>query len=465
MAKNPSPARFAPHNHDAEASVIGAILLDNRAFARVSELQPEDFHHPRYRAIFEAMRALAERGEPLDVVTLEVELRRQKLSSKASLATFSDVTAVVPTINNVEAYAARVRDMAAIRNTVVAMNNAMAEARMWGWSSVELVSDIRARLAQIELHVGDGTKTMWEVMKSTTDALQARAAAAADGHPGLIGIPTGLLELDALTGGITEGVLTVVAGRPSHGKSSLTRTFADAASERGVHVHVFSMEDTHQTYGMRVLSDHTRIDLHTLRTMNGVTHAQGQALGQAADKIAQRKTWFVDDDAGLTPEEIVARARRHAPKVVDGKRPKWLVIADYLTKVRVPRVRDEIEKVNYALEVTERFARDEGVAFVWVSQLNRECEKREDKRPMLSDLRESGRIEESAESVLLVTRPELYLSAKNDRHKAALAKWRGKGTCIVAKHKNSAVGEIDLCFDARTATYRNLDTRRDEEDY
>jgi len=251
--------------------------------------------------------------------------------------------------------------------------------------------------------------------------------------------------------------VTIVAGRPSHGKSSLTRTIADNANLAGCGVHVFSPEDRKNTYGMRLLADRSRVDLGRLRTMKGVTKGELNAIMDAANGVYQRRNWLVDDSAGLTSAQMAMRIRRRRR----GNQTR-LVVVDYIQLVR-ESARDMKDSVGLSIKNLAQVARDENVAMLVLSQLSRDVERRIDKRPQLSDLRETGELEQVAESVVFVMQPTKYLNPESTGDSEEMEKWTGKGLAIVAKHKNSSTGQAVLAWDGPTATYRDLATHDSRE--
>lgn len=237
------------------------------------------------------------------------------------------------------------------------------------------------------------------------------------------------------------------------GKSSFARTIADNVSAAGLGVHVFSLEDSATSYVYRCLSDHSNVELQRIRAMQ-VTRPEVVSMVRAAQDIS-RQNWVLDDSAALTATEIGIRVRRHKPRA-----NTKVVIVDYvqLMRSRSARVRNKGDEVAEAAEGLAEIARKENVAVVVLSQLSRQCEGRDDKRPMLSDLRETGVIEQIADTVLFVMRPEQYLDpdSEDQVERNEYARWHNRGITIVAKNKHGPTGQAELAFHAKTATYREL---------
>lgn len=436
----------------AELRLVMAAIWSTEALP--DELDPAAFGNSRHRLVLEAvlfLRGQSKRPTANLIFSLLKEWGKIGGWSELELAeTYGKRSAMTRSTANDWA---TVVDYHATRRVVAALADISGQAGVMG--AEDLLGLAYEKLSALRVGRLEDASTIGDVVKGTLKDLHARWEASERGEGSVYGIPTGLADLDELMGGISEGTVTIVAGRPSHGKSSLTRTIADNANRLGCGVHVFSIEDRKGTYGMRLLADHARIDLGRLRVMKGVTRGELAGLSEAASKAFKRTNWLVDDSAGLTAAQIAMRIRRQ--KRTNQTR---LVVVDYVQLIDDPRARDMKEQVGRAIKTLANVARDEGVAMVVLSQLSRDLEKREDKRPVLSDLRETGELEQVAESVVFIMQPTAYLDPNNKSHAEKLERWNGRGLAIVAKHKNSAKGQVELAWDAPTATYRDLDKRQ-----
>lgn len=427
----------------AERCVLGAILLRNDALDQV-ELDPEDFSQPKYREAFSAMLRLRERGKPIDPVTVCDETPEHA----RSLSMLSGMVADVPTADNVAHYAAIVRDKARLQRLSVSACMLLQRCHEAGAEADEVLAQGAAMVAESARVVRDNTVGMDRLV---IDAWKHLAALNEQREGGAVawGLGTGFQELDVLLGGIQRGVVTILAGRPSMGKSSLARSIAEQVVLSGRGAHVFSAEDSALSYTLRCLADAARVDLHRLRSVR-LNKGDLGSLRAAADKLYQPR-WLVDDSAGISSAQVAMRVRRHAEK-----NGTALVVVDYVQLLREQGAKDEREHVERAAVGLQRLARQENVGLLLVSQLSRACEGRPlaDRRPVLSDLRESGVLEQIADAVVFLYRDEVY----NPQTKTP-----GEGEAIVRKNKHGRTGTISLQWDGPTATYRPLERYRQAE--
>jgi replicative DNA helicase len=281
-----------------------------------------------------------------------------------------------------------------------------------------------------------------EILVEATRQVAAAVVARADGRDPEWLMPTGLLPLDRLIGGLYRGKLHVVAGRPSMGKSTLARTFAGNRFAAGDGVHVFSLEDDRIMYGLRVLADEGRVNLQRL-VQARITPDELSAVTLGADRViaAGADRWRVDDSAGISADKIAMAVRRHK-RTLNTK----LVVVDYAQILHEPDERERRQQIRRSAQVLHDLARDEGVAVVLVAQLNRGPERRDNHRPIMADLDEAGALEQLAYAIMFLYRDEVY-----NRETAA----RGEGEVIVAKIKQGPTGTAALRWDRETATYRN----------
>lgn len=434
-----------PNHPEAETSVLGAILLrENDALAQV-DLEPDAFFDPKHRAIFEAMRVIADRGGKVEILGVEAELaRREVLRSVGGLEYLSKLLHEAFTDANIAHYAALVAEAARKRAVISGLSDALELARK-GSDADEVLEAAYANLNRVGLGQRDNARSIGEWTKVALQRLNDATAATSAG--GLVGIPTGLRDVDAQLGGLRRGIVTLLGARPSAGKSAIARVIAGGAHRAGVGGHVFQMEDTGDVYAMRELSDRSHVNLHALNT-GRVNSADVSAVLTHAEDLHRAGGWIVDDSAALSSAQIAMRVRKHKRANRTG-----LVVVDYVQLMSEPSVKSprEMDRLTFAIRGLARIAREEDVAMLVLSQLSRKLEDRPDKRPNLADLRESGELEQVARVVLFPFRPEVY--AKTPAEKAAL---RGQASLIVAKNTHGkAHFEIPLYWDGATATYRD----------
>lgn len=426
----------AAWDYVAEQSVIGAALLSSDVIYRVN-LQSSDFFDPRYGKIWEAMQRLVAAEKPAnDPLLVQDELNRE--TQGIGLSVLSECIQAVPTSDNVEHYAGIVTAHATTRRIRSLLSNLVTS----GLEGEELLHKTLEAVTGLTSGRADGAVSMSDCMTSTVEELLHELDQKRQGNAANLGLSTGLNELDDYLGGIQVGVVTIIGGRPSMGKSSLARTIADNVNDAGAGVHVFSLEDRRTAYARRALSDFARVDLHRINTLR-MTDEDISRIREAERAFRFKKQWLVDDVAGLSARDIALRVRRH---IRENK--TRLVVVDYVQLMRerdAPRADSRVQ-VKLAIEGLHELARRENVAMLVLSQLNRDLEKRDDKRPELSDLREAGDLEQVADAVVFCYRDEVYHPQTNQK---------GIGEIIVRKNKHGRVGTGRLHWDASTATFRN----------
>lgn len=419
---------------DAERSVLGAVLLRNQALDAVANLAPEHFHDPKNREVFAAYRALAEASKPIDPVTVERQLEQAgKLKAVGGIAYLTDLLGLVPTADNVAAYATIVRRAAAERELAAGLAEALGKLRGHDDVLDEVVQDI-SRLAA-DTHDGVGGEDRHATMAELAPAVWSEMRERID-HATTSGIPTGFPSLDVMVH-LRPNVLSILGGRTSTGKSAFARSIADNVSVRGVGVHYFSLEDAREMLVERQLADMARVNLHALGS--GMTAQKAGDLAIAVNALSKRRSWAVDDAADMTPQQIGAAVRRRKAEL-----RTELVVVDYVQLVRAEG-KNEVERVTNATRGLLRVAREEHVALLLLSQIGRETEK-ENRAPRLSDLSWSGALEQKASVVLLL-----------HREKGDASKWEAsRAHCIVAKNKHGKKDvTVELHFDEATATWRD----------
>ena len=426
--------RVPPHSVEAEQAVLGGLMLDNGAWDRVADLLgEEDFYRHDHRLIFRAIGELAAQSAPFDVVTVSERLEALgALDEAGGLAYLGTLAQNTPSAANIGAYAEIVRDHAVARQLIqvgTAIANSVYERE--GRSTAELL-DHAERLVFEIAERGKRRRGSFSSLEDLLRGVMKRIEDLFEQDSPITGIPTGFTDLDLLTSGLQPADLIIVAGRPSMGKTSFALNLAEhAALKRKLPVAVFSMEMPGEQLAMRLLASVGRIDQHKLRT-GRLGDDDWPRLAHAVGQLSEMPI-YIDDTSALTPTELRARARRLKREHGIG-----LVVVDYLQLMQVPG-----HKENRATEISEisrslkALARELAVPVIALSQLNRSLEQRPNKRPVMSDLRESGSIEQDADVIVFIYRDEVYNEDSPDK---------GTAEIIVAKQRNGPIGTVRLAF-------------------
>lgn len=433
--------RTPPQDIAAEQSVLGAMLLSKDAIADVVELlRGPDFYRPAHETIYDTILELYGRGEPADAVTLSAELQKRGDLTRVGGAPYvHTLVAGVPTAANAAYYAEIVRERAILRRLVEA-GTRIVQMGYGGEGDIDVVVDrAQAEVFGVsERRTAEDYLPLSEVLEGTLDEIEAISA-----HDGsLVGVPTGFADLDALTNGLHSGQLVIVAARPAIGKSTLALDIARSASlHHGLASVVFSLEMGRNEITMRMLAAEAKVPLHHMRS--------GTMTDQDWDRIARttgtvsNAPLFIDDSPNMTMMEIRAKCRRLKQR--HGLR---LIVLDYLQLMssgkRVESRQVEVSEFSRSLKL---LAKELDVPVVALSQLNRGPEQRTDKRPMLSDLRESGSLEQDADMVVLLHREDAY---EKESPRA------GEADFIVAKHRNGPTGTITVAFQGHYSRFVDM---------
>ncbi len=436
--------RTPPHSVEAEQAVLGGLMLDANAWDAVADVvTATDFYRRDHRLIFEAIAEVAENRGSCDAVTVSENLERKgRLDEIGGLAYLGTVARDTPSAANVRAYAEIIRERSILRQLVAAGGEIAAAAiDSRGRPASELVDDAERRVFEIAERGSRGKSgfiAIRDVLPQTIDRLDLLHQS-----PGEIrGVPTGFTQLDRKTTGLQAGDFVVIAGRPSMGKSTLAVNIAEnAAIAKGVPAAIFSMEMSAEQLTLRLISSLGRVNQTHLRTGNFSEEDWSRIQGAMAQLSGA--PLYVDESPALTPTEVRARARR-----LKRERGLGLIVVDYLQLMQVSGTKEnratEISEISRSLKA---LAKELQVPVVALSQLNRAVEQRTDKRPVMSDLRESGAIEQDSDLILLIYREELY-DPNTTR--------RGVADIIIAKQRNGPVGEVQLTFLGEYTRFENL---------
>ncbi|MBK6922186.1 MAG: replicative DNA helicase [Deltaproteobacteria bacterium] len=463
-------SRPLPHNKEAESAVLGGVLLRNEALGDViASITDEDFYVPAHRAVFRAMVKLSDRGQPIDIVTLESQLRAtDEMNLVGGIEGLGRLADRYASSHNVGAYAELVRQSAAVRNLVVAAQEIAEEGREELPDVDEFIDSAEKRLLEVNQRGRQGSyRSAKDLIHGVFENITERAKLK---NP-ITGVPTTFTKLDEMTGGLQPGDLIILAARPSMGKTALALNFAqNACITQARHMHLpeeerpsryptlfFSLEMSAQQLIERILCSEARVDAGKLRG-GRLIEQEFAELVRAADRI-YRAPLFIDDSASPTILEIRARARRFRqdrqifPPAPEGKRPPLgLIVVDYLQLCRGGKGRydvreQEISEISRGLKA---IAKELHVPIIALSQLNRGVDSRADHRPQLSDLRESGAIEQDADVIMFIYREERYMT-EEEKRKAV----EGASEVIIGKQRNGPTGTVHLTFVGKHTRFEN----------
>lgn len=423
--------RIPPQNIEAEQAVLGAILLEKDALFKVIEfLTPEDFYRSAHQRIFRAMQEVSESGEPVDLITITADLQNKKiLEEVGGVSYLTDLANSVPTAANIEYYAKIVEEKAILRRLI----KVATEIASTGYSESEEISHIigNAEKKIIELsqkRINDGFVPIKDVLMETMDRIEFLH----NKKGGITGIPSGFTDLDRMTSGFQKSDLIIIAARPSVGKTAFALNVAQNVAARAKEtVAIFSLEMSAQQLVQRMIASEGNIDGHKLRT-GLMEENDWQKLTMAMSTLSEAPI-YIDDTPGINVYDIRAKARR-----LKAEKGLGLILIDYLQLIhgrgKSDNRQQEISEISRQLK---GIARELEVPVIALSQLSRAVEQRQDKRPMLSDIRESGSIEQDADIVAFLYRDDYYNQESEKQNIIEI---------IIAKQRNGPVGKVELVF-------------------
>ncbi|TMM18928.1 MAG: replicative DNA helicase [Actinobacteria bacterium] len=441
-----------PHNLEAEQSVLGAILLSDRSlYALVIEegLRPEDFYRGHHGSIYEAMLALYHESEPVDVLTVTDRLRQMgKLEQVGGPASVDELTGIVPAAGHARRYAQIVRENALLRRLLRASYEIQESVLDHQAAPRELVE--QAERAMLEVARDDrhqDFRTIEDVLHDELDKLHSLSREGTS----LTGTPSGFGKLDEITGGFQRGNLIIIAARPAMGKSALVCNMAENAAlhpEQPRPVALFSLEMAESELAQRFVASQAMIKGDELRK-GRVAEQRWPKILKASQRLAAAQLW-VDDSSDVGLLEVRAKARRLHGQCEEGL---GLIIVDYLQLMRTEsRYDNRVTAIGELSRGLKILARELEVPVIAISQLSRAVEQRSPKKPMLSDLRESGNLEQDADLVMFLYRDEYYEKENSERP--------GEADLIIAKHRNGATGDVVLTFRAEYPKFMNYAPER-----
>jgi replicative DNA helicase len=438
--------KMPPHSMESEHAVLGGLLLDNDTWDRVSEkVVAQDFYSRAHRIIFESFAVLVETGEPVDLITLSEALENtQQLDEVGGFVYLAEMMKNTPSAANITAYATIVRERAVTRE-LIAVANEIAEAGYdtQGRTSADLLDFAETKvfaIAEQRTNKNEGPESLTSVLEKTVDRIEKLCNEPSNG---VTGVSTGFSDLDKMTAGLQQSDLIIVAARPSMGKTTFAMNLAEnAAMMQDKPALIFSLEMPSDQLMMRMLASLGRIDQTKIRT-GQLDDEDWARLSSTMGLLIESGKMYIDDAAGLTPTDVRSRARR----IARDHGGLSMIMIDYLQLMRVPALSDnrtlEISEISRSLKA---LAKELKVPVVALSQLNRSLEQRSDKRPINSDLRESGAIEQDADLIMFIYRDEVY----NDD-----SEFKGMAEIIIGKQRNGPIGRVPLTFQGQFSRFDN----------
>jgi replicative DNA helicase len=440
--------RMPPQSLEAEQAVLGAVLRDNEALSKALEiLESNNFYRESHRVIFHAMCELFEHGEPIDLLTLQERLRlRERLEAAGGVAYLAKLIDMTPTAGHVRYHAKIVREKAILRGLITVATEIVTQSYEDTHEVEELLDRAEKSIFSIsEQKITPSFTDIYSVIKESLKDIESLF----ERKQYITGVPTGFTDFDEMTAGLQRGDLVIIAGRPSIGKTALALNIAQyAACVKGIGVAIFSLEMSKSQIGIRLLCSEARISSTKLRT-GFLSKNDWPLLTRAAGTLAEAPI-YIDDSAAMTDLEIRAKARRLIAEKNIG-----LIIVDYLQLVKGrSRTESRQQEVSDITRSLKALAKELNIPVVALSQLSRAVEQRQGKRPQLSDLRESGAIEQDADVVTFIHRRDITPAGPDE-----VVIEEGVAELIIGKQRNGPTGTAKLAFLKEYARFESLSTR------
>lgn len=436
--------RLPPHNHEAEQAVLGAILIEPSVLISVNErIKAEDFYRQAHQRLFQVMNDLAEKGQPVDLVTLTSELQDRKLLEEVGGVTYlTELAGAVPTAANVDYYAQIVEEKAVLRRLIRTATQIAASGYAGGEEVGNVLNEAEKKILEIsQRRIRGGFIPIRDVLMQSYEQIEALHF----NQGGLNGIPSGFVDLDRMTSGFKGSDLIIIAARPSMGKTAFALNVAQNVAVRsGKTVAIFNLEMSASQMVMRMLAAEGNIDAQAFRTGN-LNEEDWEKLTMAISSLSESPI-FIDDTPGVTVYDIRAKLRR-----LQAEHGLGLVVIDYLQLISGRGGESRQQEISEISRSLKLMAREFDVPVIALSQLSRAVEQRQDKRPMLSDLRESGSIEQDADVVAFLYRDDYY---NEDSEKKNIAE------VIIGKQRNGPVGKVELLFLKNYNKFLSLEMRQ-----
>ncbi|TCP93483.1 primary replicative DNA helicase [Cricetibacter osteomyelitidis] len=437
-----------PHSIEAEQAVLGGVMLDNQQWDNVTEhVIADDFYSYAHRLIFQEMENLTRNHKPIDLITIDQALKNKDiLQEVGGFAYLAELSKNTPSAANIIAYADIVREKAVLRELISAGNQIAQNAYSTKGQDIHAILDQAEKavfdIAEKRTNANEGPKNIIGILEQTLNKIEELANA--KNHDGVTGVTTGFKDLDKKTAGLQPSDLIIVAARPSMGKTTFAMNLCEnAAMASDKPVLIFSLEMPAEQIMMRMLASLSRVDQTKIRTGQIHDDEEWSRISSTMAILSEKPNMYIDDSAGLTPTELRSRARR-VYKENDGLS---MIMVDYLQLMKAPGFADnrtlEIAEISRSLKA---LAKELEVPVVALSQLNRSLEQRADKRPVNSDLRESGSIEQDADLIMFIYRDEVY----NDN-----SDLKGIAEIIIGKQRNGPIGRVRLTFQGQYSRFDN----------
>lgn len=450
-----------PHDSDAEKAVLGAIFIDPEAIADADAVvEPEDFYERANQIVYQAMLELSERGEAIDPLTLQDELKKKnQLEDIGGISYVSELALATPTAAHVTYYAQIVHRKALLRRLISASQKIISNALDGSDDVTEILDDAESEIMNVS---SDNSRGGFRFIKDVVnETIKEISNIPKDGNM-VTGLPTGFVELDKMTTGFHDDELIIIAARPGVGKTSFALNVAQFV---GLHtdktVAMFSLEMSGEQLVQRMLASEGLIDSQHLRT-GQLDEDEWNNLVMASDSLAKTSI-YIDDTPGIKMSEIRAKSRRLAKE----KGNLGLVVIDYLQLIEGPRSESRQQEVSAISRQLKKLAKELHVPVIALSQLSRSVEQRQDKRPVLSDIRESGSIEQDADIVSFLYRDDYYRdesedSEDDDSGEIAPEEDNGEVEVIIEKNRSGSRGTVKLMFSKPYNRFSNLDYAHDD---
>ncbi|GGZ09386.1 replicative DNA helicase [Shewanella fodinae] len=447
--------KLPPHSIEAEQSVLGGLMLEAEAWDKVAEaLVKEDFYSRAHKLIFSAMQKLVDSGQPLDLITVSEQLElTDELEDAGGFAYLGEIAKNTPSAGNILSYAEIVRERAVVREMIrVAHEIADAGYNPEGRDSgalLDLAETKVFKIAEQRANSNEGPEGIKSILEKTVDKIEQLYN---NPHNGVTGVSSGFADLDDKTAGFQAGDLIIVAARPSMGKTTFAMNLCEyAALNEDKPVLIFSLEMPSEQIMMRMLASLGRVDQTRIRT-GKLDDDDWARVSSTMGLMLEKGKMFIDDSSGLTPTEVRSRARRVARE----HGGLSMIMVDYLQLMQVPALADnrtlEIAEISRSLKA---LAKELEIPVIALSQLNRSLEQRSDKRPVNSDLRESGSIEQDADLIMFIYRDEVYHEDSQDK---------GVAEIIIGKQRNGPIGKVRLTFQGQFSRFDNYAGPQFDED-
>jgi replicative DNA helicase len=441
----PESLRLPPQSVEAEQAVLGGLMLSEEAWDQVAERVGEhDFYRREHKQIFRVMLGLAEQNQPRDMITVSQALQQLgQLESAGGVAYLSDLARNTPSAANISAYADIVRERSVLRQLISVSNKISDRAyNPKGARSAEILDEAESGIFAIaeQQQKGSGPRAIKDVLTNAVGRIEELFR---NKQP-VTGVSTGFDELDKMTAGLQPSDMVVVAARPSMGKTTFAMNLCESvAIKSGKPVLVFSMEMPAESIVMRMLASLGRINLRNILS-GRLTQDDWTRIASAMQLLTPQK-FFIDDTPALSPMDIRARARRVA-RECGGE--LGLIMVDYLQLMQVPGVENRVNEISEISRSLKSLAKELSVPVIALSQLNRSLEQRPNKRPVMSDLRESGAIEQDADLIIFLYRDEVYNKEKSEE--------KGIAEVIIGKQRNGPIGTVRLAFRGEFTRFDDL---------